>query len=288
MADWFSNLANQAKLLADSFVASANAAQDDFVAEQKKIVQEKKEKSRQSSSSIALPWETEDETLGILSQDVMERVLKLGLSERNFTLSPDELVDIEFSFKSYIPTALKLLSLDSNLSHMHSKLSPKMDEEIFWANYFRRTMYLRAVVGLDGEDNKEKYNKIPEESIIFAASFEADYQFRLDRLKDNNANDTTSTSLSKLTSNKDKGKGGYNEEEEKEDMEKLALALALAAEVEEELKDGGDIDLDDLEDLNLDDVDVEEYENIGNEDDDDFDDSEIEAQITRELDNANK
>lgn len=109
-----------------------------------------------NSSECCLPWDTTDESMAILSQDVMERVLKLGLSERNFTVAATELDGIEFNFKTYIPVAMKLLSLDANLSHMHSKLSPKMDEEIFWRNYYRRTMFLRAIVGMDG-DHPSRY-----------------------------------------------------------------------------------------------------------------------------------
>lgn len=45
MADWFSSLASQAKQftdsVVDSFVASANAAQEELIAEQKKLLYEK-------------------------------------------------------------------------------------------------------------------------------------------------------------------------------------------------------------------------------------------------------
>lgn len=30
---------------------------------------------------------------------------------------------------------------------MHAKLSPRMDEVVFWRNYFLRVKYLRAAVG---------------------------------------------------------------------------------------------------------------------------------------------
>ena len=153
-----------------------------------------------------------------------------------------------------------------------------MDEELFWANYYRRTIYLRAVGGLDGQAARDEYNDVTAESIIFEPSFEADDPVRLVKLKENSAAATTaattSSSSSSASSSNDVEKAKIKEEQ-----------LALAAEVEEELNDGDlNIDLDDLEDLNLDDVD--EYENIDN--NDEFDNDEIEAQITRELDNKSK
>jgi len=297
MADWFSSLTNslsQAKQftdsMVDSFVASANAAQEELIAEQQKLLVEKQQqKSNSALGQSTLPWETSDESLAILSQDVMEKVLKLGLSERNFTVSIPELENIQFSFKSYIPVAMKLLSLDTNLSRMHTKLSPKMDEEVFWCNYYRKTMYLRAMVGLDGIEAKEQYKHLEAEKIIFAPSFEADYQVRLEMLKEDNKQaaqqqlQQSSASSNSSSSSLIHVNGKTIKEEENQDkIRQKAEELALAAEVEEELKNE-DIDLEDLEDLNLDDV--EDFENI--DDGDDFD-SELEAQIAKELKASDK
>ncbi len=69
--------------------------------------------------------------------------------------------------KQSIPVIMKMLEIDTNLSKMHSKLSPKMDENIFWKNYFNRIAYLRAAIGIDGDDAKCTLGSIPEDQVIF-------------------------------------------------------------------------------------------------------------------------
>lgn len=88
----------------------------------------------------------------------MEQILALSLSTGNFSIAPINAEEIKsqrlFHFSSFVPIAMRLLQLDANLARMHSKLSPKMDEQIFWFYYFCRVLYLRAAVGMDGPEAK--------------------------------------------------------------------------------------------------------------------------------------
>ncbi len=98
-----------------------------------------------------LPWESNDETKSILSQELMERILALSLHEDNFLVAPQDysLLDIPFEFESFVPVALKLLEVDPNLARAHAKLSPLFpgDESRFWKFYYMRIIYLRAHTG---------------------------------------------------------------------------------------------------------------------------------------------
>lgn len=88
----------------------------------------------------------------------MEQILALSLSSGNFTAVPINSEEINaqslFHFSSFVPIAMRLLQIDANLARMHSKLSPKMDEQIFWFHYYCRVLYLRAAIGMDGPDAK--------------------------------------------------------------------------------------------------------------------------------------
>ena len=90
----------------------------------------------------------------------MEQILALSLSTGNFAVAPINAEEIKsqglFYFGSFVPIAMRLLQLDANLARMHSKLSPKMDEQIFWFYYYCRVLYLRAAVGMDGPEAKVK------------------------------------------------------------------------------------------------------------------------------------
>mmetsp|Transcript_17083 Transcript_17083/g.15427 ORF Transcript_17083/g.15427 Transcript_17083/m.15427 type:complete len:274 (-) Transcript_17083:7-828(-) len=269
MSDWFNNLASQAKKLADSIadkiVTTAEHAQEELLVEQKKVQLDAEKNNillnNNNQSTVLLPWETTNETLAILSNDLMEKILNLSLSERNFTIIPNELNDILFDFHSYVPVIMKLLSIDINLSQMHAKFSPKMDEELFWCNYYRRTMYLRAIIGIDGDELKEKYNKFDINNIIFfSTKFEDDYINRKIKPIENITvhNESTNTKT----------------DEEINKLKSKADDEALAAEVEEELNND-DIDLDDLD---ITDDKDDDYENI-----DDEIDIDLEEQIKKEL-----
>lgn len=159
MADWFAQLAAQALKLADDFtdtlVAQANEAQDQISREQAKLAEENEQRSQQLNSNIQLPWETEDESLQILSESLMDSIFKLSLNEKNFTTVPPNADDVHFVFADFIATAMRLLQIDANLAHVHSKVSPKMDEELFWRNFYCRVIYLRAMCGIDGRHAQE-------------------------------------------------------------------------------------------------------------------------------------
>jgi hypothetical protein len=176
MADWFTALANQALKLADDFtdslVAQANEAQQQIQIEQAKLKEEELSKRQQLSTVIQLPWETEDESLQILSEALMDSILKLSLNEKNFTVVPANSDEVHFVFSDFIATAMRLLQLDANLAHVHSKVSPKMDEELFWRNYYCRVIFLRAVCGIDGPSARENATKWQDRHQIV---FEADY-----------------------------------------------------------------------------------------------------------------
>ena len=171
MADWFTSLAQQAfKLaddLADSIVQQANEAQQQLQHEQQKLQEEiHQEQERLYSSGHLLPWETNVESRQILSQDLMERILALSVHENNFTLPSANKHEVQFSFQEFVPIAMRVLQIDSNLARLHAKLSPKMDEEVFWFNYYCRIVYLRACSGIDGVEAQNAVNKWKESDIL--------------------------------------------------------------------------------------------------------------------------
>jgi hypothetical protein len=157
MSDWFTSFANQAFQLADSLaeqlVTQASEAQELINGEQKKMKDEEEKKQLKLTSNIKLPWEedSDDENLSILSQDLMERILSLSINEENFLLPSANSKDIIFNFNDFIPVAMKLIKIDLNLARIHAKLSSKINEEIFWFNYYCRVKYLREIVGMEGK-----------------------------------------------------------------------------------------------------------------------------------------
>jgi hypothetical protein len=175
MSDWFSSLsalATQASQLADQFtesiVASVDAASSELEKEQQQIRNEKQSTTTTTQGNL-LPWETEDESKMILSQDLMEKIFALSLNEKNFSVTPVNVHAIDFNFTQFIPVIMKLKDIDANLARMHAKLSLKMNEETFWRNYHFRIMYLRASVGMDPAEPFQM-NIYPENEIIFKAS----------------------------------------------------------------------------------------------------------------------
>ena len=104
----------------------------------------------------------------------MADILQLALAEKNFTVPPPEKIMecCNFDLQLYISQAMRLLSLDQNLAHIHAKLSPKMNEEILWKYYFVRIYYLRCKSGI--LDNSEDtivqiVSSFAEEDVIFKA-----------------------------------------------------------------------------------------------------------------------
>lgn len=175
MAAWFSNFTKQAIQLADgladTITAQAAAAQLELSKEHESIKKEARSqlRNKQQLSSARLPWEPEDETKSILSHEVMERILSLCGAEENFLISPksEPFECIPFDFQEFVPVALRLLQIDANLARMHAKLSPKMNEEIFWRNFYVRVIYLRAIIGMDGPEAQSRFKHIPEDGLLF-------------------------------------------------------------------------------------------------------------------------
>lgn len=107
----------------DSMVEQANVVQAQMVEEQLKVREEVAKAKKLHEGDAHLPWETSNDSLAILSQDVMERILSLSLTEQNFTVAPPKLLLMPFIFSQHIPTAMRLLSIDSNLTKMHAKVT---------------------------------------------------------------------------------------------------------------------------------------------------------------------
>lgn len=277
MADWFSSLAAQALKLADditdSLVQQANDAQTQLQNERTKLEDEERKKQEILHSHQLLPWETNIESRQILSDALMEKVFTIPLNERNFLEKPLNADEIEFNFSDFIPVALKLLQLDSNLARTHAKLSPKMNEEIFWYNYYCRVMYLRSASGIDGplaqkEAEKYKYSEIvlevpaivlPKPAIPVrqpspAASSKADSFQKISPPKSLRSEEVKEDNLG----------GDKSDDDDNINIDDLDL----------ELENMKDIELDELGDINPDD-----FEEIGSSEGMD----ELEAQIAREL-----
>jgi len=228
-----------------------------------------------------LPWETQDESMQILSQDLMEQVMSLSLCDENFTKKPDSrlLCAIDFDFDAFVPVVMRLLEIDSNLAAVHAKLSPRMDETEFWRNYYLRVQYLRARIGMAGKAAKDGLGSEPQENIIC--------RFKLKTGNVGGSNSANSGEEEVVFTDAEVEDAGKKAAEEKERARKLEQA-ALAAEVEAELLSGevdvSDVDLDnlDLGDLELNDEDLEDLS--------DLDESGLaptsllDAEIARELD----
>ena len=284
MSNWFEELGGKALAfvdqVADSAINNLNAAQTELEEENTKFREEAMRQglTMEQGGDIALPWETDDESLAILSQDVMERILNLSMAEANFTEEPKLFgkVEVDFDFQTFVPVAMKLMQLDPNLARMHARLMPRMEEEVFWRNYHYRIQYFRARVGLDGEAMKDgPLGRCKEEdATIHLPDILPPSKVKMSNPPSPNPNDKASATTPSLKG----GGSGPNEAKEEElteeEQEQLALKkrkeeeAALAAEVEAELlnEDIGGIDLNDL-DL---DADLERELNGEGEDDEDL------------------
>eukprot|EP00619_Florenciella_sp_RCC1007_P007004 CAMPEP_0205924986 /NCGR_PEP_ID=MMETSP1325-20131115/17292_1 /ASSEMBLY_ACC=CAM_ASM_000708 /TAXON_ID=236786 /ORGANISM="Florenciella sp., Strain RCC1007" /LENGTH=191 /DNA_ID=CAMNT_0053293435 /DNA_START=72 /DNA_END=643 /DNA_ORIENTATION=+ len=90
-----------------------------------------------------LPWEVSEEK-SIVQDDLMEKVLALSLDDESFTTAPMPPTLFDFRVDEHVAVIMKLLQLDPNLAARHARLSPKMNEDDFWKNYFHRCALLRA------------------------------------------------------------------------------------------------------------------------------------------------
>ncbi len=89
-------------------------------------------------------------------------------AQGNFLTAPPhkEFQHVPFDMDSAVPTILRLLQIDSNLARLHAKLSPHMDEVIFWRNYFLRVAYCRAAVGMDGPELQQSLGALREDEVL--------------------------------------------------------------------------------------------------------------------------
>lgn len=99
----------------------------------------------------------------------MQKILQLSHCDLNFTVNPsDELIQLlKFNFREKVPQVMSLLSLDHNLARLHAKISPKMDEEIFWRNYYARIYYLRYLSGIDSPPATPFLDNLAFEEVVF-------------------------------------------------------------------------------------------------------------------------
>jgi hypothetical protein len=124
--DWFLKARQYVDDFTDSLVEQATVAQEQIAAEETKVRDEVAKQKQNFEGESQLPWETSDDSLAILSQDVMEQILSLSLTEQNFTVAPPQLEAMTFVFSEHIPTAMRLLALDANLARMHAKVTRQL------------------------------------------------------------------------------------------------------------------------------------------------------------------
>lgn len=280
MAEWFSSWATQAiefaDNIADSLVAQAAEAQEQIVKEQQQLQREKLARDRQLNSSCLMPWESEDESLAILSQDLMEKIFLLSLNDSNFTTEPANSADVHFDLNDFTATAMRLLQLDTNLARAHSKISPMMDETVFWRNYYCRIAYLRAASGIEGAAVQEENKKWEDAAVVHLPQVEKPSMGKRESAlsQDDPTLATPTQHETELVDGKQKKKGAES---------------AAVAEVTEGRDENGEdeIDLSDMDDLLDDmigDMDAEDFEEIGkSEYTGTTSNDELEAQIAQEL-----
>lgn len=284
---WFTDLANQAmKLvddLADSVVSQATEAQQQIIHEQQKMQMEEAQKQRLFQSHHSLPWETDIESRQILCKDLMEKVLGVSLNEKNFSSRAANAEDVDFDFQEFVPVAMQLLQLDANLARIHGKLSPKMNEEEFWFNYYCRVVYLRARSGIDGPEALNNSGKWKESDILMG--YELPTPVVLNRPSQPSPSSTSPTASRQAAASSGKGSP----------VPPTATSTGVHddskhAVNEEDEDDDDEIDLDDLDDEianikddelleELGDMSAEDFEQIGSSEAND----ELEAQIAQEL-----
>jgi ribosomal protein L9 len=122
MSDWFSKAQKFVDTMTENLVEQANSVQNQMEMEQKKVRDEAAQTKQQLEGEVQLPWETNDDSLAILTQDVMEKILSLSLTDQNFTIVPPKVELMPFLFPDHVPTAMRLLNLDANLARMHAKV----------------------------------------------------------------------------------------------------------------------------------------------------------------------
>ena len=102
----------------------------------------------------------------------MEKIFSIPLNDNNFTVSPDNIKGKirKFSLESYANVIMTIIQIDSNLASTHARISPNMDEETFWENYYLRVEFLRAKSGIEGMLEFNKFIDIEEKDVIFGVN----------------------------------------------------------------------------------------------------------------------
>ena len=210
-SNWWSTISSLSEI-AETLLSKASddisKASSELEQQHKQFLQENTVGNRQQNL-IYLPWDplflgSIEQSVCILEQEVMERILLLPQSSMNFTTCPinstDSTVKSNWNFSSFVPVAMRLLEIDSNLQRMHAKLSPKMDEELFWFYYYCRILYIRAIVGMDGSEEQKKASSYPQD-IIYSESLPPPPQSHMinsnssDKIDSRTDNDVEKTSV---------------------------------------------------------------------------------------------
>lgn len=263
---WWSSLSSLASSaqhyaedLEKSLLEQAKAAQSQMDAEAEKIRKEQPTATRDTphlgAGLLLLPWETADEQLSILSDPLMEKIFALSIAEGNFVTTPpqEEFAAIHFDMTKSVPVILKILEIDKNLARMHAKLSPKMDEEVFWKNYFLRVKYLRAAIGIDGPDWQLSLGRLPEADVVHTVALHTTAPVRKPQQTSDISGKASAAAVPPVTSTGtddgvDDEDASENEKELEEERAKLADAerrKAEAARLEAEVLAELNEDLDD-------------------------------------------
>lgn len=291
MADWFSSLASSALKFADeltdSLVSQASEAQALLQEEQQKLKAEEEHKKQIRATNQLLPWETMIEARQILSKALMESILALSSNEKNFSVPAANKSEVTFSMEDFAPTALKMIEIDSNLARMHAKLSPKMNEEDFWLNYYCRIVYLRACSGIDGLEAQKGVEKWAREEIIIPEPRTTEDPASLASAA-GRVSPVTSTAHAKSASNTGLGSSPHSASIS---ATKLADSASSRSGTTQQTPAKDELNLEGLDGLSLDDLgDLDDmlgdemlgddFENIGSSE---CNDEELEAQIAKEL-----
>ncbi|XP_028410696.1 synapse-associated protein 1-like [Dendronephthya gigantea] len=108
----------------------------DFNKEQEKFVSEKHNKRKETGVP---PW------VGYHEEETMKsQILALSSDERNFLRDPPSGVQFHYEYESMFPVALATLEEDPELKKMRFNLVPKkVKESAFWRNYFYRVSLIK-------------------------------------------------------------------------------------------------------------------------------------------------
>lgn len=150
----------------ETIMAQAALAEEQIESERRKLAIDSCDKKKTNGDQLnglpyyeysLLPWETLCEEKSILSEELRAEILKLSAFDEIFTtplstssgsnVTKDSAVMVllsqRFDLARFVPIAMRLLSLDAQLSASHAKSSPHVREEELWRRYYLRTIYLR-------------------------------------------------------------------------------------------------------------------------------------------------